>query len=118
MTNWPSVPLEWCGSTAFFTAFDERAPSPMPQEARRPCLPAPQPVLAHEHASKAMPGAAITADLLDQGHAARLMARAAKTVGGGTGAIASAGGRHPERLEQALASRGRRHPRLSPAGRG
>lgn len=42
-----------------------------------PRPPAPQPVLAHEHASKAMLGAAITADLLDQGPAARLIVRAA-----------------------------------------
>ncbi|MFF9017402.1 DHHA1 domain-containing protein [Streptomyces sp. NPDC014870] len=50
--------------------------------------------------------AAITADLIDQAPAERLIARAAKAVGGGgggTGAIASAGGRHPERLDQAVA---------------
>ncbi|BAU82999.1 alanine--tRNA ligase [Streptomyces laurentii] len=62
-------------------------------------------VLAHEHAGKAVLVAAITPDLLDRGPAARLIARAAKTVGGGgggTGTIASAGGRHPEYLDEAL----------------
>ncbi|MFJ3928924.1 alanine--tRNA ligase [Streptomyces sp. NPDC090029] len=64
-------------------------------------------VLALEHEGKALLVAAITADLLDQGPAARISARAAKTVGGGgggTGTLASAGGRHPEHLDQALAA--------------
>ncbi|MDV5145432.1 alanine--tRNA ligase [Streptomyces sp. SBC-4] len=62
-------------------------------------------VLAQEYDNKAVLVAAITPDLLDEGPAARLIARAAKAVGGGgggTGTIASAGGRRPEHLDEAL----------------
>ncbi|MFI9210350.1 alanine--tRNA ligase [Streptomyces sp. NPDC053253] len=62
-------------------------------------------VLGHENADKAVLVAAITPDLLDEAPAARLIARAARAVGGGgggTGTIASAGGRRPEHLDEAL----------------
>ncbi|MFE0772267.1 alanine--tRNA ligase [Streptomyces sp. NPDC058861] len=62
-------------------------------------------VLALEHDGKALLAAAITTDLLDHGPAARLIARAARTVGGGgggKGALAGAGGRHPQHIDQAL----------------
>lgn len=65
-------------------------------------------VLATDHHSKAHLVAAISSALLDDHFEARhLLARAAKALGGGAGgkgAIASAGGRHADRLDEALAT--------------
>jgi alanyl-tRNA synthetase len=63
-------------------------------------------VLGLEHAGKALLTVAISASLAGASiQAAQVITRAAKAVGGGgggTGPIASAGGRHPENLDQAL----------------
>ncbi|MQA93341.1 MAG: hypothetical protein GEV11_01430 [Streptosporangiales bacterium] len=65
-------------------------------------------VLAAERAGKVTLAAAIGSGLADRGHEAReVLARAAKIVGGGAGGkgpLASAGGRHPEHLDEAPAA--------------
>ncbi|MFJ6136935.1 alanine--tRNA ligase [Kitasatospora sp. NPDC092286] len=63
-------------------------------------------VLCTEHGGKALLAAAITRSLHDTGtHASQILSPAARTVGGGaggTGPVASAGGRRPEALDEAL----------------
>ncbi|MQS34756.1 alanine--tRNA ligase [Streptomyces katsurahamanus] len=63
-------------------------------------------ILGAEHQGKALLAAAISPDLHQHGaQASQLLAGAARTVGGGSGGrgpLASAGGRHPENLTQAL----------------
>jgi alanyl-tRNA synthetase len=63
-------------------------------------------VIGMEHAGKALLAAAVSRTLLDNGiQATQVITRAAKAVGGGgggTGPIASAGGRHTAALDQAL----------------
>ncbi|MGW1173331.1 alanine--tRNA ligase [Kitasatospora sp. NPDC002543] len=63
-------------------------------------------VLGTEHGGKALLAAAITRSLLTAGtQASQLLASAARTVGGGAGGkgpVASAGGRRPEALDEAL----------------
>ncbi|ARF58026.1 alanine--tRNA ligase [Streptomyces gilvosporeus] len=63
-------------------------------------------VLGAEHKGKALLASAISSGLHQAGtQASRILAEAARTVGGGSGGrgpLASAGGRHPEALNQAL----------------
>ncbi|WP_241833184.1 alanine--tRNA ligase [Streptomyces caatingaensis] len=63
-------------------------------------------VLGTEHEGKALLAAAISPDLHQAGtHASQLLAEAARSVGGGSGGsgpLASAGGRRPQALSQAL----------------
>ncbi|MFJ7912677.1 alanine--tRNA ligase [Kitasatospora sp. NPDC096204] len=63
-------------------------------------------VLCTEHGGKALLAAAITRSLHDTGtHASQILSPAARTVGGGAGGkgpVASAGGRRPEALDEAL----------------
>ncbi|GAA2746313.1 alanine--tRNA ligase [Kitasatospora cinereorecta] len=64
-------------------------------------------VLGAEHDGKALLAAAVTRNLHDTGfQASQILVRAARTVGGGAGGkgpVASAGGRHPGALDEALA---------------
>ncbi|MFC9067172.1 MULTISPECIES: alanine--tRNA ligase [Streptomyces] len=65
-------------------------------------------ILGAERGGKALLAAAISSGLHQEGtEASHLLNRAARTIGGGSGgqgALASAGGRHPEALDQALAA--------------
>ncbi|WP_326697986.1 alanine--tRNA ligase [Streptomyces sp. NBC_01754] len=73
-------------------------------------------ILATEHQGKALLVAAVSPALHQAGtEASRLLAEAARIVDGGSGgrgAIANAGGRAPERLDQALAIAGQEAERL------
>ncbi|PNE37311.1 alanine--tRNA ligase [Streptomyces noursei] len=63
-------------------------------------------ILGAEHKGKALLASAISPDLHQAGtQASQILAEAARTVGGGSGGrgpLASAGGRHPEALNEAL----------------
>ncbi|MET9296177.1 alanine--tRNA ligase [Streptomyces sp. NPDC003077] len=77
-------------------------------------------ILGTEHDGKALLAAAVSPTLHDTGvQAARLLTTAARTVGGGSGGrgpVASAGGRHAEALDRALAVAGEEAGRVMGEG--